>query len=140
MRARVRTVPLAFRTTGTVENVFHRLTGRPPFESEKHRHEWRERLNHIQGVDIAANAINGIPNFPLRLLSDGDAFDQFCRTYQWVIDTLEQHLETSDEPLTRRPQTDNKVVLSASISTTSPATIAILGERRPHHASACVTK
>ena len=86
------------RTTGVVENCFEYLVSKSPFASEERRHEWRQKLNQIEGVDIAEDRIKGRPTIPLRLLVDEGAFAQFCGVYDWVMTILNEHLDSSEEP------------------------------------------
>ena len=68
-----------------------------PFASEERRHEWRQKLNQIEGVDIAEDRIKGRPTIPLRLLVHEDAFAQFRGVYDWVMTILNEHLDSSSE-------------------------------------------
>jgi gamma-glutamylcysteine synthetase len=61
------------------------LNGKPPFGDDKKLEELLRRLNEIPGVDIPAHRINGIPTFPLSLLKDEAALDQFLEVFNWFV-------------------------------------------------------
>jgi hypothetical protein len=85
------------RTTGVVENCFEYLVSKSPFAVEELRHDWREKLNRIPGVDIGSERISGRPTIPLRLLTDETAFSAFRDVYDWVMTTLDNHLASSQK-------------------------------------------
>ena len=60
-----------------VEMQFQWMRNRKPFDDEAKRQELRNRLNKIAGVQIPANAIARRPSFPLSVLTDAAAMNEF---------------------------------------------------------------
>lgn len=56
---------------------------RPPFDDIQLRQEFRERLNKIPGADLPEAKLELRPGFPLELLNDQAARDQFIDALAW---------------------------------------------------------
>jgi hypothetical protein len=72
-------------TYGRLEVQFQTMKERPPFDSEAKRHELRERLNRIPGVEIPADAITRRPSILLSTLADKAALTQFHEVLDWFV-------------------------------------------------------
>jgi hypothetical protein len=85
--------PFAVYTNGSVELNFQPMSRRRPFDEVDLRDEFRRRIIAIRGVDLGP--VDGLkrPSFPLGLLSESGAFDQFVSVLDWAF---EQARETAD--------------------------------------------
>ena len=72
-------------TYGEVEVQFQYLKNAPPFDSEELRVELCRRLNAVPGVRIPSDAIYRRPSFPLTVLADRSALDDFLAAFEWAI-------------------------------------------------------
>lgn len=75
--------PCTIYPTGKVEVVFQHMATRSPFDDVELRHEFRERLNAIAGVDLPASKIALRPGFDLGILTDDAARDAFVEQLAW---------------------------------------------------------
>lgn len=80
-----------YPVSGIAEVVFQHLARRPPFDTEKMRHELLERLNRVARINLPEDAVSRRPNFPLEaLLGSGGAelrdvlawFHKTCQEWQ----------------------------------------------------------
>ncbi len=69
--------------------MFQYLSRRPAFEDETRRMELRDRLNAIPGIDIPADRITKRPAFPLSVLRDEAAMNQFLEVLDWFVQEVE---------------------------------------------------
>ncbi len=83
--------PIVVWTYGKVEIQFQWLKTRPPFDSESKRKELLDRLNHIPGVDLPADAITRRPNIFLSVFREESVLKQFLETLDWMV----QEIKTS---------------------------------------------
>jgi alkylated DNA nucleotide flippase Atl1 len=77
--------PLTIYAGGKVEVVFQHMATRPPFDDVGLRHEFRERLNDIDGIDLRPSRIELRPGFSLSILADGTACDAVIDALAWFI-------------------------------------------------------
>ncbi len=68
---------------GSVEIYFQHMKGRPVFDNEEKRIELLIKLNTIKGVSIPVEKVSARPNFPLALLNDLTALQQFMDIFDW---------------------------------------------------------
>src|SRR5262249_23063668 len=79
--------PIEIWTNGLIEIRFqHLLKG--PFESEEKRRELLERLNKVDGINLAAESITGRPNIRLVDLSSEAQLTKFLEVIGWLVDEL----------------------------------------------------
>lgn len=76
---------VAVMTNGRGDFEFGRLKGYPPFVSDEQRMKFLSMINAIPGMNISAEKIAGYPTFPLNILKDPQAFDQFIRTLDYFV-------------------------------------------------------
>ena len=76
--------PICIRTDGKVEILFQRLIPRPAFQEESKREELRLRLDRMDGLSLAPDAIVRRPNFSLSLLNDSHNYNLFIEALEWV--------------------------------------------------------
>jgi hypothetical protein len=76
-------------TYGKVEVQFQWLKEQPPFADETLRLELLRRLNELPGVIIPTDAIARRPSFPLTMLQNETALQQFLMTFDWVIQEIQ---------------------------------------------------
>ncbi|MBS1252774.1 MAG: hypothetical protein MAG451_01816 [Anaerolineales bacterium] len=60
----------------------------PPFDKESKRHELRERLNHIRGVNIPSDAVAKFPGIHLSQLRDKKVLEQFLGVFDWCVQEI----------------------------------------------------
>lgn len=77
-------------TYGTVEIYFHWYAGKPPFESEAKRRELLTKLNAIEGISIADDAITKRPNIPLSVLHSNEILQEFTGVFDWFIEQVQR--------------------------------------------------
>ncbi|MFC2079515.1 hypothetical protein ACFLSZ_06015 [Candidatus Bipolaricaulota bacterium] len=77
-----------YSNSGKIELYFKFLKPRPPFDREEKRHELRERLNQIEGINIPPEAIEKTPTALLGVLADDTALKQFFAVYDWVAEEI----------------------------------------------------
>lgn len=77
-----------YPVAGTVEVVFQHLRVRPPFDALGLREEFRQRLNAVPGVDLAANRIDKRPSFPLEVLVKEGARREVVAALRWFVDQV----------------------------------------------------
>ncbi len=82
--------PIGIRTDGNLSIIFQYLKDKAPFNDEELRMEVLNRLNQIEGIDIAANRIGGRPYFPLNVLKDENSMQMFIETLEWVVDKIKE--------------------------------------------------
>lgn len=87
-----RLFPFALYTDGRVEVHFQYMARRPPFDDERLREQFRQRLNAIDGISISADMLTLRPSIPLSVLASGRALDDFLAAVDWAF---EQPLETN---------------------------------------------
>lgn len=69
--------------SGKFEVAFQHMCTRAPFDDVTLREEFRQRLNRLPGVDIAAARIALRPGFPLAVLTDPAATDALIEHLAW---------------------------------------------------------
>ena len=72
-------------TYGRLEVQFQFMKERPPFDSEEKRHELRDRLNQISGVEIPPDSITLRPRILLSTLRNMAALTQFLEVLDWFL-------------------------------------------------------
>ena len=88
--------PFTVYPTGKVEVVFQHMAIRAPFDDVERRHEFRERLNQITGVDLPASKIELRPGFPIDVMRSREACDALVGHLAWFIDVCrDESLETT---------------------------------------------
>ena len=75
-------------TYGRLEVQFQQMKTEP-FNRESERLELLRRLNEIPSVDLSADRINKRPSFPLSVLSNEAALNQFLETLDWFVQKVE---------------------------------------------------
>jgi uncharacterized protein with ParB-like and HNH nuclease domain/alkylated DNA nucleotide flippase Atl1 len=83
--------PFTIYPTGKVEVVFQHMASRPPFDDVQSRHDFRERLDAITGVDLPPSKIELRPGFQLEVLADPAARDAVIEHLAWFIDVCRRH-------------------------------------------------
>ncbi|MDG4788186.1 DUF262 domain-containing protein [Micromonospora sp. WMMD1102] len=78
--------PVAIYPSGKVEVVFQHLSIRMPFDDLALREEFRQRLNNVPGVEIAAAKLALRPGFPLKVLVDPDACNTLIEQLGWFYE------------------------------------------------------
>ncbi len=109
--------PIVIYPAGRVEVVFQHLQTRPPFDDVQLRDEFRQRLNHIGGVDIPESKLNLRPGFDLALIANeshrsilADTLSWFYLESQpWYQDAV--HEEVSDSASVSVESADGPVLL-----------------------------
>jgi hypothetical protein len=79
-------VSLTLNTDGNVRIDFRWMRTYPPFTDKNKRIELVRQLNAINGMQLSESGIEGYPIFPIRLLRSEEAFIQFTRVIQWVME------------------------------------------------------
>lgn len=79
--------PYRLRSNGTIEFQFYWMLRRPPFDSDDVRHEFRLRLNGIDGVDFAPETIAKQPSFRVSVIRDPEQRRRFDDTLEWFFET-----------------------------------------------------
>ena len=75
-------------TSGGIEIYFYWYQYKEPFASEERRRELMRRLNAIEGVSLAEDAIARRPNIDLDTLAQDDRLNQLLKVFEWVIDEI----------------------------------------------------
>ncbi|WP_431894777.1 GmrSD restriction endonuclease domain-containing protein [Micromonospora haikouensis] len=75
--------PATIYPSGKFEIVFQHLSTRPPFDDITLREEFRQRLNDLPGVRIAAAKLALRPGFPLELLAKAEAREKLIEQLGW---------------------------------------------------------
>ncbi|MFD0782428.1 DUF262 domain-containing protein [Micromonospora azadirachtae] len=91
--------PVTVYPSGKVEVVFQHLANRAPFDDVTLREQFRQRLNQLPGVNIAAAKLALRPGFPLTVLADGKTAASLMEHLQWFYEQVHVSEET-DETLT----------------------------------------
>lgn len=79
--------PLAlYPVSGTVEVVFQYLKRRPPFDDEPLRRELMNRLNKIEGIDLAEAKLDLRPSFAVEVFAAHSA--EICAVLEWFAHTV----------------------------------------------------
>ncbi|MFC4019162.1 DUF262 domain-containing protein [Micromonospora sp. GCM10011542] len=91
--------PLTLYPSGKVEVVFQHLANRFPFDDVTLREQFRQRLNQLSGVNIAAAKVTLRPGFPLTVLAGERAAEGLMEHLQWFYEQAHMSEETG-EPLT----------------------------------------
>jgi alkylated DNA nucleotide flippase Atl1 len=80
--------PIAvYPVTGVIEVVFQHLARRPPFDDPSLRRELLDRLNKIDGVDLAPAKLSLRPSFPITVLASASNADALCSALTWFAET-----------------------------------------------------
>lgn len=79
--------PFTIYPTGKIEVVFQHMASRAPFDDVELRHQFRQRLNLIDGVEFPAAKIELRPGFPIEVLSTSEARDALIEHLAWFIET-----------------------------------------------------
>jgi hypothetical protein len=90
--------PATIYPSGKFEIVFQHLSVRTPFDDIALREEFRQRLNQLPGVEIAAARIALRPGFPLAVLADPKARDVLVEQLAWFYQQAQ--LSASDTLVT----------------------------------------
>jgi hypothetical protein len=72
-------------TYGRCEVQFQMMASKPPFADEAKRLELLDRFNQIPGLNLPQDGIHRRPSFPLALLKDEPALNQFLEVLDWMI-------------------------------------------------------
>ncbi|NLU78213.1 hypothetical protein HCA58_07430 [Micromonospora sp. HNM0581] len=75
--------PAAIYPSGKFELVFQHLSVRPPFDAITLREQFRQRLNKLPGVNIAAAKLALRPGFSLEVLADASAREALVEHLAW---------------------------------------------------------
>ncbi|MEU7611677.1 DUF262 domain-containing protein [Micromonospora sp. NPDC049204] len=75
--------PATIYPSGKFEIVFQHLSTRPPFDDIELRKQFRERLNELEGVNIAAAKLALRPGFPLDILVNVKAREALIEHLRW---------------------------------------------------------
>jgi hypothetical protein len=77
--------PFVVYSNGDVEIGFVYMARRQHFSDPALRDELRQRLNEIDGIDLATDSIERRPTFRIDALSTDAGFSQFTRTVEWAL-------------------------------------------------------
>ncbi|WP_223884308.1 GmrSD restriction endonuclease domain-containing protein [Micromonospora craniellae] len=91
--------PMTIYPSGKAEVVFQHLANRSPFDDVALREQFRQRLNQLPGVNIAAAKLTLRPGFPLTVLADSNAAACLVEHLQWFYEQA-HFSEEAGEPLT----------------------------------------
>ena len=84
--------------SGKVEVVFQHLANRTPFGDVALREQFRQRLNQLPDVNIAAAKLALRPGFPISILADSTTTTALVEHLQWFYE--QAHLyDRPDETL-----------------------------------------
>ncbi|CAN5448362.1 DUF262 domain-containing protein [soil metagenome] len=89
--------PCTIYPSGKVEVVFQYMASRPPFDDLDLRHQFRDRLDAIAGVDLPASKIELRPGFPIELLADAAPRDAIIQELAWFIGKVFEPSLTASE-------------------------------------------
>ncbi|MEV0216459.1 DUF262 domain-containing protein [Micromonospora sp. NPDC050695] len=92
--------PVTLYPSGKVEVVFQHLASRLPFDDVTLREQFRQRLNQLPGVSIAAAKLNLRPSFALTVLADSAAAAALVEHLQWFYEQTHLSEQEEDETLT----------------------------------------
>lgn len=81
----VEAVLFSIWTNGSVELGFQYLQRKTPFNLEENRIELLSRLRAIPGLDLPVDSYNRRPNFPLAVLENPEALEQFKQVMAWAF-------------------------------------------------------
>lgn len=70
---------------------FQHYQSKPPFNSEKKRHELRLKLNEISGVNLPRDAIYRRPSIKMALFTRGERLDQWINIFEWMIQEIQNN-------------------------------------------------
>jgi hypothetical protein len=79
--------PYRLRSSGVIEFQFYWMARRTPFDAEDVRHQFRLKLNEIEGVDFGPRAVSKQPSIPVALLGDADRRKLFDAAIEWFFET-----------------------------------------------------
>ena len=82
--------PFLIYSSGRVEVAFEVLAKWPMFADPAQRHELREKLNAIEGIDISQEGVNAYAKFSLAALHDSASMRQFLSAFDWVVGKIRQ--------------------------------------------------
>jgi hypothetical protein len=82
--------PLKISVKGQVQIWFYYLKRKPPFIDELLRQELILKLNSIEGVNISETKIAGKPSFPVKILENTKAMDQFKSVLTWILQKIKE--------------------------------------------------
>lgn len=80
---------IAVMTKGKGDFEFGRLKNYPPFIIDEQRLKLLEMINAIPGMNIPPEKIAGYPSFPLIILKDPQAFDQFTKILDYFVTQIQ---------------------------------------------------
>jgi hypothetical protein len=80
----------AVRSIGKVEIYFKRYNPKAPFFQEKLRMELMNRLNQIDGINLAHADLEKFPKIPLTVFAKEGALGKFLEIYDWVLEEIQQ--------------------------------------------------
>jgi hypothetical protein len=75
-------------TTGNVQVQFGVLQTRPPFDVEHKRLGLLQRFRSVPGLSFSEDALNKYPSFPLAVLKDEFALEQFIEVLDWFVEEI----------------------------------------------------
>jgi alkylated DNA nucleotide flippase Atl1 len=87
--------PFTIYPSGRVEIVFQHMASRPPFDDVDLRHQFRERLDAIAGIDVPTSKIELRPSFQLSVLADTAARDAVIEELAWYLRQVSDHARQS---------------------------------------------
>ncbi|MFV2101646.1 GmrSD restriction endonuclease domain-containing protein [Micromonospora sp. LOL_024] len=88
--------PMTLYPSGKVEVVFQHMASRVPFDDAALREEFRQRLNQLPGVHIAAAKLTLRPGFPLTVLSDSTAAGSLIEHLRWFAEQAHRSEEAEE--------------------------------------------
>lgn len=77
--------PASLRTTGLVKLSMRYMAKRSPFDDEGLRLEFFEKINRIPGVELPAEAIDGVPDISFEFLETGNGLDLLLEALDWFV-------------------------------------------------------
>jgi hypothetical protein len=80
-----RIFPFVVYTNGAVEIPFARMAEYRPFADDALREQYRQKMNAIEGVDLALDAIQKRPSTNLETLADEQALGEFLAAADWAL-------------------------------------------------------
>jgi hypothetical protein len=78
-----------FRVDGKIEFRFDKIMKCPPFDDERLRREFIDRLRKVPDFPRNFN-LTGRPSFPISLLENQEAMANFLRAIQWCAQEIEK--------------------------------------------------
>lgn len=73
--------------TGAIEVVFQHLARRPPFDDPSLRRDLLDRLNKVDGVNLAPAKLSLRPSFPITVLAAPSNVSELASALSWFAET-----------------------------------------------------